>query len=448
MNILSTIKGLLMRKGGTDVLSFETTESAESSKMRSAISLWWDAFQGFLPLEPTHQNFKPLPTSYTSTAYLAQLVTGEIKFEVADEELNKHVQKNLLPNLDRITQLTLVGGFTVIKPYFVQSGEMFFDFGTSRDFLPMALDENGHVTEGVFYERIRYKGKIYERREHHIFQDGVHTVRNTAYIYGTRRTVELSEVPKWAMLLPEGRIPSDIPMIATFRTPYANNIDLDSELPISIFANSIGTLHEIDAAHSEYCAEFRKMSAKVFADSTVLHGNKGIPDDYFVNISGDGSLSIEQQIMAYAPQIRETEHSARINKELRFYETQIGVSSGTFSFDTQKGLVTATQVLSEDRTTYNTVCQIQRQLRPVLQSLSQIIVTLARFYGVDCEDGECAIEFGDSVFEDTGTEFNRRFQMVQAGLLRAEDFNAWYFGVPLERAREMLPEMTSAFGQV
>ena len=54
-------------------------------------------------------------------------------------------------------------------------------------------------------------------------------------------------MPKWAVLLPEGQIPSTIPMIATFRTPYANNIDLDSELPISIFANSLGTLHEIDA---------------------------------------------------------------------------------------------------------------------------------------------------------------------------------------------------------
>ena len=82
----------------------------------------------------------------------------------------------------------------------------------------------------------------------------------------------------------------------------------------------------------------------------------------------------------------------------------------------------------------------------MLQSLSQIVVTLARFYGFECEDGECAIEFGDSVFEDTGTEFNRRFQMVQAGLLKAEDFNAWYFGVPTERAREMLPPMTEAFG--
>lgn len=446
MGILNALKGLFKGKGVTSVDDFNITDSAVSPTMRSAASLWWDAFQGQLPFAQTHKNFKPLPTAYISTAYLAQLVTGEIKFEVADENLNKHVQKNLLPNLDRIVQQTLVGGYTVIKPYFVQSGEMFFDSGTSRDFLPMALDENGHITEGIFYERIRYCGKIYERREHHIFRDGVHTVRNTAYLYGTKHAVELSEIPKWAMLLPEGQIPSDIPMIATFRTPYANNIDLDSELPISIFANSLGTLHEIDEAHSEYCAEFRKMSAKVFADKSVLKGDMGIPDDYFVGISGDGTSTMEQQIMAYAPQIRETEHSAKINKELRFYETQIGVSSGTFSFDTAKGLVTATQVLSEDRTTYNTVCQIQRQLRPVLQVLSQIIVTLAWFYGFECEDGECAIEFGDSVFEDTGTEFNRRFQMVQAGLLKPELFVSWYYGVPIERALEMISPMAEAFG--
>ena len=318
MNVLNALKGLFKGKGGTDVDDFNITDSAVSSTMRSATSLWWDAFQGQLPFAQTHKNFKPLPVAYTSTAYLAQLVTGEIKFEIADEELNKHVQKNLLPNLDRIVQQTLVGGYTVIKPYFVQSGEMFFDSGTSRDFLPMTLDENGHVTEGVFFERIRYHGKIYERREHHIFQNGVHTVRNTAYLYGTKHAVELATVPKWAVLLPEGQIPSDIPMIATFRTPYANNIDLDSELPISIFANSLGTLHEIDEAHSEYCAEFKKMSAKVFADSTVLRGNEGIPDDYFVGFKGDGESTVEQQIMTYAPQIRETEHSAKINKELRF----------------------------------------------------------------------------------------------------------------------------------
>lgn len=80
-----------------------------------------------------------------------QLVTGEIKFELADERLNSFVQKNLLPRLDRIMQLTLVGGYTVIKPYITRSGEIFFDMGTSRDFLPITLDENGQITEGIFF---------------------------------------------------------------------------------------------------------------------------------------------------------------------------------------------------------------------------------------------------------------------------------------------------------
>lgn len=181
MGVLNALKGLFKGKGVTSVDDFKITDSAVSSTMRSAASLWWDAFQGQLPFAQTHKNFKPLPTAYISTAYLAQLVTGEIKFEVADEELNKHVQKNLLPNLDRIVQQTLVGGYTVIKPYFVQSGEMFFDSGTSRDFMPLALDENGHITEGVFFERIRYRGKIYERR-------GT-TYSGTEYTpSGTRRT--------------------------------------------------------------------------------------------------------------------------------------------------------------------------------------------------------------------------------------------------------------------
>ena len=451
MDVIKKIKSLFSGfiKDGDNMDSIEDVsklDSAVSSTMQSATRLWWDVFRGELPQQPTHKNFRPLPMAYTSSSYLAQLVTGEIKYQLPDEQLDAYAQKNLLPNLDRITQLTLVGGYTVIKPYISADGEVFYDVGTSRDFLPLVLDENGHITEGVFFERIRYRGKVYERREHHTFRNGVHSVTNTAWLCGTRKRVELTEIPRWAALMPQGEIPSDIPMIATFRTPYANNIDLDSELPISMFANSIGTLHEIDAAHSEYLAEFRKMRAKVFGDAGVVDQHGTITDDYFINIEGDGTRTMEQQIMTYAPQIREESHKAAINTELRLYEVEIGVSSGTFSFDTQKGLVTATQVLSEDKTTYNTVCQMQRQLRPVLEALAKITANLYKFYGFEVTDGEPGIEFGDSVFEDTGTEFNRRLQLVQAGMLKPEEMLTWYFGVPPEKAVEMMPPMSQVFG--
>ena len=45
MNILNALKGLFKGKGGTDVDDFNITDSAVSSTMRSATSLWWDAFQ-------------------------------------------------------------------------------------------------------------------------------------------------------------------------------------------------------------------------------------------------------------------------------------------------------------------------------------------------------------------------------------------------------------------
>ena len=443
--IKSLFKGF--KKGGEKMEDVSRLPSAASSTMKLATDIWWSIFKGEMQKAPSHKNMHPIRMASFSTAYLAQLVCTEIKYELADETLNGYVMKNLLPNLDSITQKTLVGGYTVIKPYITPSGRIFFDVGTSRDFKPIAFDENGHIIEGEFRERINYKGTIYERREYHRFDGSTHYIRNTAYRYGTQHSVELSTIPRWAALLPEGEIPSDIPMIATFRTPYANNIDLDSELPISLFANAVDVLHNIDKMHSEYLAEFEKKRAKVFADAGVIDEKTGkVTDDYFVGFDIDLTRSIEQQIMTYAPDIREVELREGINTELRLYEMLIGLSCGTFTFDTQKGAVTATQVLSEDITTFNTVKQLQKQLNSALTDLAYITENLARHYGMDVTEGEPVIEFGDSVFEDTGTEYNRRFQLVNAGMLKPELFNAWYFGVTPEKALEMMPPMAQAFG--
>ena len=41
MSILNTLKGLFKGKGGATVDNFDITDSAVSSTMRSATSLWW-----------------------------------------------------------------------------------------------------------------------------------------------------------------------------------------------------------------------------------------------------------------------------------------------------------------------------------------------------------------------------------------------------------------------
>lgn len=447
MKFTNKIKGWwkTLKKGG-DTMDIQKLPSALSQPMATATLAWWQVFRGEMQKTPTHNDMRPIRLAATSTAYLARLVCAEIKLTLPDGMLNRFVQRNLLPNLSRITQKTLVGGYTVIKPYITESGQIFFDVATSRDFKPISFDELGRITEGEFSQRIRYNGKIYERREYHRFDGNSHYIRNTAHIYGNDNMIELSEVPQWAGLREEGVILSAIPMIATFRTPYENNIDPDSPLPISMYANAMDALHDIDEAHSEYRAEFRKTKAKVFGDNGIFDRNGKITDDYFVNVDGDGQHTMEQQLMVYSPAIREDALRKGLETELRTFEMQVGLSTGTFTFDTQRGIFTATQVVSEDKTTFDTACQMQEQLRAVLVDIAAITANLARAYGMEVTDGEPVIEFGDSVFEDTGTEFNRRLQLVGAGALRPELLNAWYFGVNEEQAREMLPSMQSFGG--
>lgn len=49
------------------------------------------------------------------------------------------------------------------------------------------------------------------------------------------------------------------------------------------------------------------------------------------------------------------------------------------------------------------------------------------------------VSFGDSVFEDTETEFKRRMQLAVAGFLNKEELISWYFGVSKKDALSMIP---------
>ena len=48
--------------------------------------------------------------------------------------------------------------------------------------------------------------------------------------------------------------------------------------------------------------------------------------------------------------------------------------------------------------------------------------------------------------EDTDKEFQRRFQMVNAGILSKTHFLAWYFGCDESEAHKYLPETEQLFG--
>ena len=126
---------------------------------------------------------------------------------------------------------------------------------------------------------------------------------------------------------------------------------------------------------------------------------------------------------------------------LRLREMQVGFSAGTFAIEPKTGRVTATQVISEDRTTYNTIKAIQD--RGLTTGLTDVLYWFDVYAGLyhlaPAGSFAPAVSFGDSIFEDTGVEFERRLSLAQAGYLRPELVNAWYFGVDEKKARQMMP---------
>ena len=123
---------------------------------------------------------------------------------------------------------------------------------------------------------------------------------------------------------------------------------------------------------------------------------------------------------------------------LHMVENQCHLSPGTMSIDERTGAVTATQVISQDRTTYNTCAAIQAQ--GVTQGLLDVIAAmdvLCTMYGLaPAGTLEPSVSYGDSVFEDTQQEFARRLQMVQAGVLKPEKLLSWYFSVDEDTAEQ------------
>ena len=76
-------------------------------------------------------------------------------------------------------------------------------------------------------------------------------------------------------------------------------------------------------------------------------------------------------------------------------------------------------------------------MRRGIEDLETAVDALCDLYGL-CPAGtvETVISFGDSVFEDTQTEFDRRMKLVEEGCLRPEKLVAWYFSLPEEDAKE------------
>lgn len=433
-------------------------EADISLPMARAITGWLNAFYNNPDWATNQVRLSTLPS--TVTGFVATLVTNELSISCGTSRRAKYIEEQLQPltrKLHNAVQLAAAGGQIIIRP-FVQDGQFYFDLVQPGRFFPTRFRPDGRVMAGYFVDYRDVKGKEYIRIERFDCDGRQMVVTNKAYRSAGNTMgseVPLSTVPQWAELEPEITINGiKQPLFGCIQMPFANTVDDASPLPVSIYANAMDSIMEFDKVYSEMLYELHSGRRKSIVERQALvpmpkdTNKRGKRFRYFDPTSDVYILDPAEQakpFQDYSPALRTAEYMTGLKAILHMVENQCHLSPGTMAIDERTGAVTATQVISQDRTTYNTCSAIQQQ--GVTQGLLDVITAMNAMCDLYqlAPAGELvpAVTYGDGIFEDTQQEFSRRMQMVQADILKPEQLLAWYFGVDVETAQtEYLKEQT------
>ena len=319
-------------------------------------------------------------------------------------------------------------------------------------FIPTAWD-NAEVTEGCFISRIAKGGYYYTRLEWHEWDGVTYYITNELYRAEMRKNgspepqdilgfrVPLAEL--YPLMDEETTISGlEASLFSYFRTPVANNIDDNSPLGVSIYGNAMETLHAIDICFDSFVREFRLGKKRIIVPArmvrAVVDPQTGelrryfdSADETYEALSTDDPDSLK--IQDNSVELRVEEHVAALNAFLEIFCLQVGLSSGTFSFDTKGGLKTATEVVSENSKTYKTVKNFQNMIKPAVERLVDNIIAIGALYDMHTEDGqsiaelkargyEVAIAMDDGITQDRQTNINEGITLVGAGLMSKKKF--------------------------
>ena len=338
-------------------------------------------------------------------------------------------------------------------------------YGRADQFIPITWD-NKRINEGVFIEKKALDGWYYTRLEFHRWNGEEYTVSNEAYktqIAPTGNTsqdilgVESPLAEAWSTLSDSATFKDlSLGLFTYFRTCMANNLDDNSPLGISLYANCLDTLKALDIAFDSFIQEMVLGKKRIIVPSSAIKSVRDIngnwqryfdaSDEVYEALYTDTNENLK--IQDNSVELRIEEHVRAINALLDILSSQIGLSAGTLSFDATKGLRTATEVISENSKTYRTVKLMQEPIRASIDDMITNIISVACAYDMEFEwngskyaiydlvkNGYSVnVSFDDSIIQDRNADLTEGINLINNGVISRKTFMIKYLGMTPEDA--------------
>lgn len=327
-------------------------------------------------------------------------------------------------------------------------------------------ESNGSVNGIVFHNSASSRdGKtFYTRLEYHRFINGIYYITNRCFkgISENDLSTEIQiEDSPWNELKDEIYIANiEKPLYSVLKTPVSNNIDIDSCVGMPMFSQAIEELKDLDIAYSRRSEEIYDSQRTTLLDSDRLpiigenlklstiapekaweNVSKKIKLPRFIrNVEGGSQKDFFEDI---TPELHTSERNEGINALLSQIGFKCGFSNGYFVFNEKTGMITATQVESDDRRTIGTIKDIRDCLESALDDLIYALDKFADLYALAPQGlFEVNYSFGDITYsqeEDKSTWW----KYVMANKVPAWMYFVKFEGMTEDEAKTMQLEMDS-----
>lgn len=242
------------------------------------------------------------------------------------------------------------------------------------------------------------------------------------------------------------RTKSPIKLFQIIQPNIANNVDLDSPLAVSVFANAIPTLKAIDNAYDSLNNEIELGRKRIVADEDQFtqvdeKGNRirtfDTKDGLFYAIPrGDNKIgdTSGQLLQDISGQLRVDQILMALNQQLNTLSSKVGLGENYYRFtDVQKGVTTATQVISENSALYKAMRKHEILLEDMLKDMVLALVYLNNNFTANptinvTSKGDIKVIFDDSIIEDTEAQKTSDRQDVNNGVMSKVEYRMKYYG--------------------
>ncbi len=327
----------------------------------------------------------------------------------------------------------------------VSNAEVFAEFVEAQKIYPLSWN-NEEITECAFVTYKTEKGKKYAYISMHILnEDSNYVIKNYKFRLNNKQLEPMED----ETILEEFDTHSNLKWFSIIKPNICNNLDTDTPFGISVYANSIYTLMNIDNIYDTKDLEVTLGRRRTFVSEDMMtydDGNQTLvfdPNDISVYTLPKG-FNKDMMIQSDNDDLRTDKMIADLDSELNVLSSKVGFGNERYKFD--KGdIQTATGVISANSDMFRTIKKHELVLEnSIVNFLLALIYACRTFTAINFkENPEIKIDFDDSIIEDKGAEQLRAQTEVSQGLRSKKDYMENIRGLSAEQIETELQQITN-----